>query len=82
MKLDYHLMRFDWAASPADIGPGVAKIARTAEGVGIRTLSLMDHFFQMEAMAPATDPMLECYTGLGFTPARPSGCGCACWSAA
>jgi F420-dependent oxidoreductase-like protein len=26
----------------------------------------MDHWFQMEQMAPATDPMLEGYTGLGF----------------
>jgi F420-dependent oxidoreductase-like protein len=26
----------------------------------------MDHWFQMEAMAPATDPMLEGYTSLGF----------------
>ena len=32
----------------------------------MRTLSFMDHFFQMEAMAPATDPMLEGYTALGF----------------
>jgi F420-dependent oxidoreductase-like protein len=26
----------------------------------------MDHYFQMDAMAPATDPMLEGYTSLGF----------------
>ena len=26
----------------------------------------MDHFFQMEWMAPAEDPMLECYTALAF----------------
>ena len=26
----------------------------------------MDHWFQMEQMAPATDPMLEGYTSLGF----------------
>ncbi len=66
MKLDYHLMNFTWAPSLAEIGPGVVAIARTAESIGVRTLSLMDHFFQMEAFAPATDPMLECYTGLGF----------------
>lgn len=66
MHLDVHLMRFDWARSLAEIGPGVAAIARAAESIGIRTLSLMDHFFQMEAFAPAEQPMLECYTGLGF----------------
>jgi alkanesulfonate monooxygenase SsuD/methylene tetrahydromethanopterin reductase-like flavin-dependent oxidoreductase (luciferase family) len=26
----------------------------------------MDHWFQMERVAPATDPMLEGYTALGF----------------
>ena len=26
----------------------------------------MDHYFQMDWMAPATDPMLEGYTALGF----------------
>jgi len=66
MHVDYHLMRFDWAGSDARIGPGVARLARTAEDAGVRTLSVMDHFFQMEQMAPATDPMLECYTALGF----------------
>jgi F420-dependent oxidoreductase-like protein len=66
MKLDYHLMRFEWAGGDDKIGPGVAKIARVAEQAGINTLSVMDHFFQMEAMAPAELPMLEGYTTLGY----------------
>jgi F420-dependent oxidoreductase-like protein len=66
MDLDLHVTRFDWAGGPSGIGPGVARLARTAEGVGIRALSFMDHFFQMEMAAPAEDPMLEAYTALGF----------------
>ncbi len=66
MHLDIHVSRFDWAGGPAGIGPGVARLARTSEAVGVRTLSFMDHFFQMEMMAPAEDPMLEGYTALGF----------------
>ena len=66
MHLDYHLWRFDWIAAPADVGPAVSDLARRAEAVGVRTLSCMDHYFQMEAMAPATDPMLEGYTALAF----------------
>ncbi|MCB2061768.1 MAG: LLM class F420-dependent oxidoreductase [Novosphingobium sp.] len=66
MHLDLHVTRFDWAGGPSDIGPGLAHLARTAETVGIRTLSVMDHFFQMDMMAPGEDPMLECYTALGF----------------
>ena len=69
MNLDLHVMRFDWAGGPAGIGPGVARLARTAETVGIRALSFMDHYFQMEAFAPAEDPMLEGYTALGFVAA-------------
>jgi F420-dependent oxidoreductase-like protein len=66
MQLDLHVSRFDWAGSPAGIGPGVADLAKRAEAIGVRTLSLMDHFFQMDFMAPAEDPMLEGYTALGF----------------
>ncbi|HXY92198.1 MAG TPA: LLM class F420-dependent oxidoreductase [Acidimicrobiia bacterium] len=66
MDVDLHVSRFDWAGDPAGIGPGLQDLARTAEDVGIRTLSFMDHWFQMEWMAPAEDPMLEGYTALGF----------------
>ena len=66
MELDLHVWRFDWAGSSAAMGPGVAALARRAEAVGVRTLSFMDHFFQMDARSPATDPMLEGYTALGF----------------
>ena len=61
---------FDWAGPPAAIGTGVATLARTAEDVGIRTLSFMDHWFQMEQMAPASDPMLEGYTALAWVAAH------------
>jgi F420-dependent oxidoreductase-like protein len=70
VHLDLHVSRFEWAGPPAGIGPGVTRLARTAEGIGVRTLSFMDHWFQMEQMAPATDPMLEGYTALGFVAGR------------
>ena len=70
MHLDLHVWRFDWAGSPAGIGPGVADLAERAEAMGVRTLSFMDHFFQMEVAAPAEDPMLEGYTALGFVAGR------------
>src|SRR5688500_11746169 len=70
MHLDIHVSRFDWAGGPAGIGPGVAALASCAEALGVRTLSFMDHFFQMEARASAEDPMLEGYTALGFVAGR------------
>ena len=54
MNLDFHLWRFDWAGGPEGIGPGVRDLARRAESMGVRTLSFMDHFFQMEVAAPPT----------------------------
>jgi F420-dependent oxidoreductase-like protein len=70
MNLDLHVFRFDWAGGPTGIGPGVGELAERAELLGVRTLSVMDHFFQMDQMAPAEDPMLECYTALGFLAGR------------
>src|SRR3954470_6660447 len=70
MHLDLHCSRFDWAGSDAAIGPGVTTLAQTAEAIGVRTLSFMDHFFQMDWMARAEAPMLEGYTALGFVAGR------------
>ncbi len=70
MQLDLHISRFDWAGGPTGIGPGVADLAQRAEAIGVRTLSFMDHYFQMDWMAPAEDPMLEGYTALGFVAGR------------
>src|ERR1700692_1650722 len=66
MELDLHISRFDWAGGPSGVGPGVSDLAQRAEAIGVRTLSFMDHYFQMDWMAPAEDPMLEGYTALGF----------------
>jgi F420-dependent oxidoreductase-like protein len=70
MELDYHLWRFDWAGGPSDIGGGVSDVAQRAEALGVRTLSVMDHWFQMEAVLPPQDPMLEGYSALAFIAAR------------
>src|SRR3954471_11693307 len=70
MNLDIHVSRFDWAGGPSGIGAGVGNLAQRAEAIGVRTLSFMDHWFQMDWMAPAEDPMLEGYTALGFVAGR------------
>ncbi len=66
MELDLHISRFDWAGGSPGIGLGVSDLAQRAEAIGVRTLSFMDHYFQMDWMAPAEHPMLEGYTALGF----------------
>ena len=82
-------MRVD-STSPVSPGPAVpppsarrwTSVARTAEAIGVRTLSVMDHWFQMDRIWPAEEPMLEGYTTLGFVAARPNGSASACSSAA
>jgi F420-dependent oxidoreductase-like protein len=70
MNLDLHVWRFDWAGPPAAMGAAVGDLAERAEAIGVRTLSFMDHYFQMDRAAPAEDPMLEGYTALGFVAGR------------
>ena len=66
MDLALHVADFTCFGGPADIASGLAATARAADEAGFATLTLMDHFFQMDSQAPATDPMLEGYSGLGF----------------
>ena len=70
MQLDIHVPRFTWPGGPAAIGPTFASLAQTAEAIGVRTLSVMDHWFQMEMLWPAEEPMLEGYTALSFAAAK------------
>ena len=70
MQLDIHVPRFTWPGGPEAIGPTFAALAQTAEAIGVRTLSVMDHWFQMEMLWPAEEPMLEGYTALSFAAAK------------
>ena len=65
MQLGIHLVTF--TDQPTDaIGPTLARAGEAAEAAGVAAISLMDHYFQMDSMFPAEDPMLEGYTTLGF----------------
>src|SRR5579862_1389956 len=72
MEIGVHVVSFSWPGGPASIAPTLAGIASAAEEAGVSHLSFMDHWFQMEAMAPATEPMLEGYTSLGYMAALTS----------
>jgi F420-dependent oxidoreductase-like protein len=63
-------VNFSPADGPAAIGPTLAAVGRAADEAGVANLSLMDHYFQLEMAGPATDPMLEGYTTLGFLAAH------------
>lgn len=72
MRLGIHIVRFDTPEGAASIAPALARIGEAAEAVGAYSLSLMDHYFQIEIFLPADQPMLEGYTGLGFLTAHTS----------
>ncbi|MFI7606119.1 LLM class F420-dependent oxidoreductase [Micromonospora sp. NPDC049366] len=66
MRIGLHYWSFTVPAEPELIAPTLTRTARAAEDGGFASFTVMDHFFQMEAVAPAEEPMLEAYTTLGF----------------
>ena len=70
MRLGVHIVSFTSAEGPTSIAPTLARVARIVDDVGLSSVSVMDHYFQMDQMAPAEDPMLEGYTTLGFLAAQ------------
>jgi F420-dependent oxidoreductase-like protein len=66
MKLAIHCSNLSWPGGPAALAPTLAEVARTADQGGLATLTMMDHWFQMEQLGGPPEPMLEGYTSLGF----------------
>jgi F420-dependent oxidoreductase-like protein len=70
MKVGLHIVTWDFPGGPTAIGPTLAAVGDAAEDAGVTDISVMDHWFQMDALAPATEPMMEGYTTLGFLAAN------------
>jgi F420-dependent oxidoreductase-like protein len=66
MKVGLQVPSFTWPGGDAAIGPTLGAIGRTADEQGFDSLWVMDHFFQIEYVGDAGNPMLEGYTALGF----------------
>jgi F420-dependent oxidoreductase-like protein len=67
MRLGIHVTSF-----PAPYAPTLRDTARAADEGGAATLTLMDHWFQMEQLGGPAEPMLDGYTALGFAAAHTS----------
>ncbi|RAO39019.1 Alkanesulfonate monooxygenase [Micromonospora saelicesensis] len=70
MKLGLHYWNYSTPADPAAIAPTLAQTATVAEQAGVASFTVMDHFFQMDAVFAAEEPMLEAYTTLGYVAAK------------
>ena len=66
MDVGLHVASFSWPGSPQSTAPTLAEVANIAEEGGFASLSVMDHFYQLEMMGDAAEPMLEGYTTLGY----------------
>jgi F420-dependent oxidoreductase-like protein len=66
MKLGVHCSNLSWPGGPEALGPTLGAVARAADDGGFTTLTMMDHYFQMESLGGPPEPMLEGYTSLGF----------------
>jgi F420-dependent oxidoreductase-like protein len=66
MKIGLQIDSFTWPGGTEAIAPTLGRIARTADDAGFDSIWVMDHFFQIRGNGPATDPMLEGWTTLGF----------------
>lgn len=72
MRAGIHLWNYTTPGQPASIPALVAETAEAAEAGGFDQFTVMDHWFQMEAMGDPAEPMLEAFTTLGFAAARTS----------
>jgi F420-dependent oxidoreductase-like protein len=66
VKIGLQIGSFTWPGGAAEIGPTLARVARTAEDVGFDSVWVMDHFFQIRGNGREEEPMLEGMTALGF----------------
>jgi F420-dependent oxidoreductase-like protein len=70
MDIGLHIPNFKWSDGPTRIGDTLGRVAERVDEGGFASLSVMDHWFQMDAYAPATDPMLEGYSALAWLAAK------------
>ena len=66
MRIGLQIPRFTWPGAPGSIGPKFAEIGRTADEAGFASIWVMDHFFQIEVVGEAEEPMLEGYSALSY----------------
>ncbi len=66
MRIGLQINRFDFPGGDSKIGENFKNIAISAEKAGFYSIWVMDHFFQLPALGPYTDPMLEAYSALSY----------------
>lgn len=66
MKIGLQIPSFTWPGGSSEIAPRLRDIATTADDAGFASMWVMDHFFQIEMIGEADEPMLESYATLSY----------------
>jgi F420-dependent oxidoreductase-like protein len=66
VKLGLQISSFTWPGGTEAIGPTLGRVARQADDIGLDSIWVMDHFFQIRGVGRPEEPMLEGWTTLGF----------------
>jgi F420-dependent oxidoreductase-like protein len=66
VKLGLQIPNFVAPGGPPALAANLAAVARAADQIGLASLWVMDHFFQIEHVGPLDSEMPESYTTLGF----------------
>jgi F420-dependent oxidoreductase-like protein len=70
VKIGLQISSFTWPGGDAEIGPTLARIAETADAIGVDSLWVMDHFYQIRGVGRPEEPMLEGWSALNFMAAH------------
>jgi F420-dependent oxidoreductase-like protein len=70
MKLGIQIASFSYPGGTEAIAPTLARVAQTADDIGLDSIWVMDHLFQIRSVGAVDEPMLEGWTALGFIAAH------------
>jgi F420-dependent oxidoreductase-like protein len=70
VKLGLQVPSFSWPGGPTAIGPTLAAVTEAADSIGLDSLWVMDHFYQIRGVGQPQEPMLEGWSALAFMAAH------------
>jgi len=70
VEIGLHVADFTYPNGPGGLADDLTRIVVAAEDAGFTRVSVMDHLWQIRAVGPIENDMLEAYTTLGYLAAR------------
>jgi F420-dependent oxidoreductase-like protein len=72
MQVGLHVPSFTWPGGSPALAEHLAAVVTAAEAAGFAQVTVMDHYFSLSPGEGYREPMLECYTTLGYIAALTS----------